>query len=177
MKLNLWKGLLWQPTTGGIFVYCPEHRIKLDLSDGVNEYSQDISYTDDRYLVCPDDGKRFPLEGIDLATLRRRFNSVLEAVNFKDAEIVSLDGYQVPIAKVDAPKDNEYWVQARINDTKQGKQLVVYAGKRGDRDKAQMFLDVENDKLTFDQNNMHPNDVFVKVIAEFRSGRSVTMEM
>jgi hypothetical protein len=52
----------------------------------------------------------------------------------------------------------------------------VYAGRRGERDKAQIFIDTENDKITFDQNNIHPSDVFVRLTGEFASGKKTTME-
>lgn len=119
----------------------------------------------------------YPIPHNDFWLYQRRFRASQESKNLKDADIVDLDGYQVPIVKAVPPeKDSEYWAEVRINDTKRGKQLVVYAGKRGDADKTQMFLDLENDKITFDQNNMHPNDVFTKVTADFRSGKSATLE-
>ena len=184
MKLQLWDELLWQDVghSHGPYAYCPEHRMKLDVLSklGTGTYVSQDSQTLGRYdiqLVCPKDQKAFPLPPGGLPMLRRHFLAALEAIDLQNAEIVDVDGYQIPIAKADAPKkDDEYWAQVRINDTKRGKQLVVYAGKRGDRDKVQMFLDLENDKITFDQNNMHPNDVFVRVTGEFRNGRKTTME-
>ena len=182
MKLQLWNDLLWQEVGHGHgpYAYCPEHRMRLDivLNSG-GRASQDMSVVGHAHsrLVCPKDEKVFPLPVGGFFALQRHFQAAIEAVDLQDAEIMDIDGYQIPIAKVEPPeKDDQYWLQARINDTKRGKQLVVYAGKRGDRDKAQMFLDLENDKITFDQNNLHPNDVFTRVVAEFRDGRKTTME-
>ena len=106
-----------------------------------------------------------------ISVMRRRYLATIESLDLKDAEIVSIDGYQIPIALAKPiAQDKTYWVEARINDTNRGKQLVVYAGRRGDRDKAQIFIDTENDKISFDQNNIHPNDIFVRLSAEFASG-------
>ncbi len=143
-----------------------------------NLYPQNNPSTGDHiYLVCPNDDKRFDIPNHDYWTFQRRFEATLKSVDLKDADIVDIDGYQVPIAKATPPvKDDEYWVEARINDTKRGKQLVVYAGRRGAKDKAQIFIDPENDKISFDHNNIHPSDVFVRLTAEFDSGKKTTME-
>jgi hypothetical protein len=179
MKLYLWRDLLWDEGVQDPQAYCAEHRIKLDILDELgNLWGQDNPSSGDHLnLVCPTDGKQYPIPEGSYWTLQRQYLATLESLNMKDAEIVSIDGYQIPIVKSDTPvKDTEYWAQVRINDTKRGKQLVVYAGKRGDADKTQIFIDTENDKITFDQNNMHPNDVFTKLIADFRSGNKTTMD-
>lgn len=153
--------------------------MRLDI---LNSYGKPISQdttsvTAHSGLICPKDGRQFELPDNSFWVLQRRFLAAIEAANLKDAEIVDVDGYQIPIAKSTTPvKDSDYWVEARINDTKRGKQLVVYAGKRGNDDKTQIFIDPKNDKISFDQNNIHPNDVFAKIVAEFRSGKKTTME-
>ncbi len=177
MELRLWNDLLWDEK---VIARCPEHRVKLDVLDTTNDLvEQDgnyIAYEPHKAFVCPVDRKPFKLPGTDYNRLRRHFKATMEAMNWKEAKIVSIDGYQVPIAKARTEVDPDYWVEARINDTKQGKQLVVYAGKRGERDKTQIFIDPENDKISFDQNNIHPNDVFVRLTGEFASGKKTTME-
>ena len=178
MKLHLWKDIFWTKGTKSYIAFCIEHRIRLEIvSRSGKIYAQEQSIEGlDTYLMCPEDERMIDLKGVSFSTLRRRFSNTLESIRLKDAEIVSIDGYQIPIAKVDAPKDEDYWVQARINDTKQGKQLVVYAGKRGDSDKSQIFVDTDNEKISFDQHNIHPNDVFTKLVANFKSGKKATLE-
>jgi hypothetical protein len=177
MELRLWNDLLWDEQ---LIARCPEHRVKLDVLDSDNDLVEQlgtpIRYAPHGGFMCPVDRKGFALPGEDYNQLRRHFKVTLEAKDWKDAKIVSIDGYQVPIARVRTEEDPDYWVEARINDTKQGKQLVVYAGKRGERDKAQIFIDTENDKISFDQNNIHPNDVFVRLTGEFASGKKSTLE-
>lgn len=182
MKLHLWKDQLWGIKGSEVITYCPEHRIELEVKTVWGTKSQFYAKNlDDRRivgtLVCPTDEKEFDIVSGSLDSASRRFLSTLESIQLKDAEIVSIDGYQIPIVKTDTPsKDETYWVQARINDTKQGKQVVVYAGKRGEKDKSQIFIDVENDKISFDQNNIHPNDIFFKLTGQFKSGRKATLE-
>jgi len=50
--------------------------------------------------------------------------------------------------------------------------LMVLAGSKKDKDKAQLFIDPKNEKLTFDQNNDHPSEVFCKVEATFKKSVS-----
>jgi hypothetical protein len=181
MKLHLWKDLLWGTKGSTTFAYCPEHRIELDVNTvwGINNQSFARAQQSKHLgaLVCPVDDKLFTVKDNDLSLAVRRFHSTVESLHLKDAEIVSIDGYQIPIAKAKAPnKDDTYWIETRINDTKQGKQVVVYAGKRGQNDKSQIFVDIENDKITFDQNNIHPNDIFFRLEGQFKSGRKVKLE-
>jgi len=166
-------------TPGGPYAYCPKHRMRLDIGDASGRpMSQDTAVISGHsWLMCPTDSEQFPVPNNSFHVLQRRFQAALESANLKDADIVDIDGYQVPIAKATPPtKDSEYWAEVRINNTKRGKQLVVYAGKRGANDKTQIFVDPENDKISFDQNNMHPNEVFTKITAEFDSGKKTTME-
>jgi uncharacterized protein YbaR (Trm112 family) len=161
------------------YAYCPEHRMRLDIiTQRGHAASQDSTVSSPHlHLMCPKDQKTFPIQNNSFWKYQDHFKAALEAASLKDADIVDIDGYQVPIAKSRPPQeDSEYWVEARINDTKRGKQLVVYAAKRGTHDKAQIFVDLEHDKITFDQNNMHPNDVFMKLTGEFDSGKKVAME-
>jgi len=181
MKLHLWNDLLWGIKGPQVIAYCPEHRIELEVSTywGNKPQYEASVYKKERihYFVCPADDKEFPILKQDITLMQRRFFSTLESISLKDAEIVSIDGYQIPIAKNKTPeKDEDYWVEARINDTKKGKQLVVYAGKRGESDKAQIFIDTVNDKISFDQNNIHPNDIFVRLTGQFKSGKRVNMD-
>jgi hypothetical protein len=182
MKLHVWKDLLWGVKAGRVYAYCPVHRIELDLRDKDGDiYAQHAVNASSQYapylFVCPSDSAGFSVPGGLASTARRRFAAALESLSLRDAEIVDLDGYQVPIAKAKPDKkDDTFWVEARINETKRGKQVVIYAGERGASDKSQIFIDSENEKITFDQNNIHPNDVFTKVVADFKSGKKATLE-
>lgn len=179
MKLNLWNGMLWDDTDNQPHAYCLEHKQMLEIRDGAGyiDSQSNPGMESHLQLICPEDKKAWDIPEFDYYVLQRRYVSTRNARLMKDVQIVDLDGMQVPIAVARTPlEDAEYWAEVRINKSKKGKQLVVYAGRRGASDKVQLFLDLENDKITFDQNNLHPNEVFTRVVADFDSGRSVAMD-
>ena len=100
------------------------------------------------------------------------FVNLVNSWKYKDAEIINIDGDLVRIQRKEKT-DNDYWVDAKLSKNKKGEvQLMVLAGSKKDRDKAQLFLDIKNEKLSFDQNNDHPREVFCKVKATFKNSES-----
>jgi hypothetical protein len=96
---------------------------------------------------------------------------MIEASTFrgKDVEYVSLDGSLTPIEKI-SDKKSGFWVTAQLMETKIGDlQLMVVAGKHGQKDKAQIFLDLNNEKLTFDHKDLPPGEVFSVLRAVFKN--------
>ena len=104
------------------------------------------------------------------------FLDVLESLNYKDAEIINIDGELISVQK-EEQKDKDYWIEAKLSKNKKGQvQLMVLAGSKKQKDKTQLFLDPSNEKLTFDQNNDHPKKFFAKVIAVFKDSKSEIVE-
>ena len=83
-----------------------------------------------------------------------------------------------PILKTNPkPKDDKYSIQVEIDETPYGKKLVIYAADRRSIDeKAQIFIDPQADKLSFDSNDVHPSMIFSKVTAYFKDGKKATLE-
>lgn len=103
---------------------------------------------------------------------RSDFLLVVDSFVFKDAEVVNIDGDLIRVQR-EEKTDSDYWVDAKISKNKKGDvQLMVLAGSKKDKNKAQLFIDPKNEKLTFDQNNDHPNRIFAKVTATFRKSKS-----
>lgn len=102
----------------------------------------------------------------------RDFVNIVNSWTYKDAEIINIDGDLIRVQR-EEETDNDYWVDAKLSKNKKGEvQLMVLAGSKKERDKTQLFLDPKNEKLSFDQNNDHPREVFCKVKATFKSSES-----
>lgn len=104
-----------------------------------------------------------------LELLSGDFIQVYESLQYKDAEIINIDGDLIRIQR-DFQKDDNYWVDVKLSKNKKGQlQLMVLAGSKKNSDKAQLFLDPVNERLAFDQNNDHPTRIFAKVVATFKN--------
>lgn len=181
--LHSWKGVLWRVRSAQVaYAHCPKHKgIVLDILDkGGRPTSQDAM----RYIlsntvfVCPMDDENFRLDS-DYFTLKRRVIAITRSESYKNASIVDIDNIYTPILKVSPkPKDDRYSVQVEIDETPNGKKLVIYAADRKNlSEKTQIFIDPQFDKISFDgRGDIHPNMIFSKVTAYFKDGKSATLE-
>lgn len=102
----------------------------------------------------------------------RHMIKVYQAQTFKDAEIISIDNELVKVQR-EYEKDDDYWIDAKISKNRKGElQLMVLAGSNKEVDKTQLFIEPTNEKLSFDQNNKHPRQVFTIVEATFKNSKS-----
>lgn len=101
---------------------------------------------------------------------------------YRDAEYFDIDGYLVPASKEAKvkTKSGDYFITAQVmNSKKKGEQIVIYAGKKGledKKDRTQILVDPSSGKLSFDQHDMNPRDLFVKIEATFRDGSRATID-
>lgn len=97
---------------------------------------------------------------------------IMNSDYWKDAEIVNIDGEMIKINK-EVIKDSDYWIEAKVSKSIKGvKQLMVLVGSKKETDKTQLFLDIDNEKLSFDQKDKHPKEILAKVTAEFKESKS-----
>lgn len=97
---------------------------------------------------------------------------IVESQKYKDAQIINLDGELIRIQRAQVT-DSDYWIDVKISKNKKDElQLMVLAGSKSDKTKAQLFLDPKNEKLSFDQNNDHPMEIFSKVTATFKNSKA-----
>jgi hypothetical protein len=89
--------------------------------------------------------------------------------------LLNIGDEAIPVAK-DVLKDTDYWVEARVTKSKSGTRLIVWAGSKKEKNKAQLFIEPEIKRLSFDQNDTHPLEVFTKVEALFADGVSASLE-
>lgn len=83
-----------------------------------------------------------------------------------------------PILKVEPkPKDDRYSIQVEVDETPNGKKLVIYAMDRENPPgKTQIFIDPQFDKISFDgRGDLHPNMIFSKVVAYFKDGKKASL--
>lgn len=95
----------------------------------------------------------------------------MNAKAVKNMKVINLDDEAVPIAESKSKSSNDkYFVISRLMKSKRGFQLVIYAGEKGKSEKTQIFVEPEVKRMDFDRNNLHPDEIFIEVIAKFKDG-------
>ena len=101
----------------------------------------------------------------------------IDAKIFEGMEVINLDDEATPITKKKVEsKDNKYFLTAQVMDSKRGVQVVIYAGEKGKAEKTQIFADPKNKRLSFDQKDLKPTDVFLRIEGTFDDGSSHIIE-
>lgn len=102
----------------------------------------------------------------------------MDAMSFRKMQVLNLDDEAVPIAKekVSLPSDSNYFLTAQLMESKRGLQVVIYAGEKGHNNKAQIFVEPEVRRLSFDQWDLNPSDLFAKIEVTFKDGTTHTIE-
>lgn len=170
-QLYFWSGILWHidyDFHGNIDVaaLCPKHKcccrlVKSKENFVRGEYKYCCVKCD--FKICLE--KSIENKAVD-------FDYVMGSYKYQDAEIINIDGELISVQR-EEKKDNDYWIDAKISKNKKGElQLMVLAGSKKAKDKAQLFLDPKNERLAFDQNNDHPSEIFAKVIGIFKNSKS-----
>jgi len=152
---------------------CPIHSLRLRPVPYTSAYKWGESA---RTLKCEDCD--------DLHKIPRIYSSekiyVIDRVDakvFKGMKVLNLDDEAMPIAKEKAvSKNGKYFITTQLMESKRGIQAVIYAGEKGSSKKTQIFVEPEVKRLAFDQKDLNPSDVFLKVTATFADGTSHSME-
>ena len=141
--------------------FCASHKMELALND------------DENSGYCYECDKWYPL-GKELWMIKDHLEKREAARDYQNAEIFDIDGVFTPVVKTSKKtltSDNgDYWIEARLNDSKRGKQIAIYVGKKGEKNKVQLLANVDQKKLNFDQNNQDPREVFSEITATFLDG-------
>jgi len=146
---------------------CPIHNLRLRPIKDVYSKKYDF-WKHSRTLRCEDCKKshRIPrnYEAEQQYVIDR-----LDAKVFKSMKFINLDDEALPIAKEKiSSKDNKYFVTSLLTKSKTGLRLVVYAGKKGEKKKTQIFVEPDIKRLAFDQKDLHPTEIFTKLEATFK---------
>jgi hypothetical protein len=169
-------GILWEVSgySNHIIPLCPKHRIELEEVDPFGHIASSTYRGSCRVLSCQACEETY--------TIPRQFNrevryvsETVEAKKRKQIKALNLDEEAVPLAS-DKASNDDYFVKALLTKSNTGLRLVVYAGEKGQADKTQIFVEPEIKRLSFDQNNLNPSEVFLKFEAEFADGIKHTVE-
>ena len=165
-KLYKWAGVLWSyegfvKGFGSIVkCRCPKDRCELNINPKYKTL-----------LSCPKCDFHIELDKSSY-DMEEDALKIIVSDYWKDSEVVNIDGEMVKVGK-EVVEDPDYWVKAYISKSIKGvKQLMVLVGSKNETDKTQLFLDIDNEKLSFDQKDKHPKEILAKVIAEFKESKS-----
>jgi len=164
-KLYKWNGVFWSIegiTNHGPIVRarCPNDRCELNMN---SKYKT--------ILTCPKCDFKVTLNK-SYYEKQEDAAKIMNSDYWRDAEVVNIDGEMTKVGK-EVVVDPDYWVKAYISKSIKGvKQLMVLVGSKKETDKTQLFLDIDNEKLSFDQKDIHPREIFAKVVAEFKESKS-----
>ncbi|MGA2417629.1 MAG: hypothetical protein ABSF55_00045 [Candidatus Staskawiczbacteria bacterium] len=152
-------------SSGDIEPLCPKHNLRLRPGDEARRFHWD--YTE---LYCEECAKPYTLPRY-YSKETQYIRDKIDSKEFKSLKLINLDDEAIPLAEDKVKtKDGKYFVTALLTESKVGKRLVIYAGEKGKNEKCQIFVEPEVRRLSFDQKDIHPNDVFLEVQAKFKDG-------
>lgn len=171
-------GLLWQvdELNGFTVPLCPVHRLRLSFAknDDFVQWGSPHRYA--YKLFCEDCDKDYPLRR-ELSDEEDYVINKVKSIDLSKYNVIDVDGVLTPVTKKETVRtENGYFCTAQIRDSKRGPQVVIYAGKKGAKEKSQIFITPKERRLSFDQNDLNPADVFARIAAEFGDGSKHTIE-
>jgi DNA-directed RNA polymerase subunit RPC12/RpoP len=174
-------GNLWCRTDNEIELLCNKNNCRTimrekSIEDPLGNIQIFINSTG---MVCPKCGHEIIIHPKLLAT-KIDVECIIKSSKYKNMDIIDIDGIDIPLAKkkLSTRENLEYFVTANLIESKRGKQLVIYTGKKGDNNrdkKTHILVDPEVKRLSFDPKDIHPNDTFLEVKAVFKDGSSHTI--
>ena len=175
-KLYRVDGALWEVDIANNIAIpiCPKHKMELKdpLSDGALDFYREKHLNG---LSCRDCRKSY-LFPRNLHDERKYVVDKIAALERSKYNIIDIDGTLTPVTKKEKIGENEcFFCTAQVRDSKRGPQVVIYAGKKGSG-KSQIFVTPKERRLSFDQNDINPSDVFTKITAEFYDGSKHIIE-
>lgn len=165
-KIYLVDGKHWAKTGKAIELLCPDDMVPMREVKDPFAMVLDTSSS----ATCPACGYEYRFS-CPLSTAKQDAHRIIVSKKFQKMDIIDIDGVNTPVLKKKvSTKDDKYFASLQINESKRGPQLVIYAGKKGSTEKAQIFVTPETKKMSFDHKDVKPTDIFTKVTAEFVDG-------
>ncbi len=168
-KIVRMDGVLWnaEGLSGRNFqALCPIHHLRMKpYPQGHSDYSTNL-------LECIECKEPYFLTRT-VAEEKEYVRNKIDSKAFKQIKILNLDDEAVPIAESKISScDGKFFVKSILTESKIGQRLVIYAGEKGKKEKTQIFVEPAIKRLAFDQKDLHPADVFLKVEATFEDGKT-----
>jgi hypothetical protein len=167
-KLIRIDGIKWWETKGAngsriVIPVCPQHHMRLTVLSTLGPA-----------VSCPEGDHVFTLPRAYIRETHYVVNKI-DSQAFAKMPVLNLDDEAIPVAKEEL-KDSKYWVLAKVTESKSGTRLIIWAGDKSRKNKAQLFIEPGLKRMSFDQNDDHPLEVFTKVEAVFAEGAKTKME-
>lgn len=127
---------------------------------------------EDREITCLNCGRKLIIAK-EYEQLRAEVELKYQGSKTWDAETINLD--LVPTKVTARNEDENFWVEVKLAQ-KDGKRMaVVYIGEKGNNmgEKAQFFIDVEDELVRFDRDDKHPMKLLSKVNVEFMNSKHI----
>lgn len=147
---------------------CPQHNLRLEPKPGHSYYhniSRPRPTTTATELECAEGPHSFHIPrqfGQEISYVINKADALI----FEKMKVQNFDDELIPVASEEL-KDSSYWIRSKITDSKAGTRLIIWAGDRSKHNKTQLFIEPELKRLSFDQNDDHPTEVFAKVEVTF----------
>lgn len=137
----------------GIHLHCTKDpEVELDIEKSEFEL----------YLICPKCKNKVEIQ--NLQSVYSRCQKFLNMEIFKDAKLVRLDDWYTHEIKEKINLPSNYWITSQVKTDKDGDTIVIlYIGKKGQKDKVQFFIKPEKLQLTSDHKDLDPSSILSKI--------------
>lgn len=120
----------------------------------------------DRVAICLKCSRKFTITK-EYEQLRGEVELKYQGSKLWDAEIINLDLLPTKIAARD--EDENYWIESKLGQKDGKRTAVIFIGEKNSKigEKAQLFIDIDDELVRFDKNDKHPLKLLAAVSVEF----------
>jgi hypothetical protein len=129
-----------------------------------------LDFKDGRVTSCRVCGRKYSIDR-DFEVIKSEVDRRYEASKTWDAEVINLDLLPTKVTAID--KDENYKIIAKLGQQNGKRTAVVYILDRNETrgEKAQFFIDVDDELIRFDRDDKHPMQLLAKNEAEFLNSK------